>query len=288
MNGFSSQTVSDFDQVAGEIIAEDAVIHLFDSFTPEFGTGPQALKGIFNWYHTILDDISITFDDMITEGDKVTARITFDATYVGGEGLPIPAAGIPGQMKSTQVYRLAEGKIVEIWHYADALGLMKLIGVIPEQAQGEPDTLTKNKGVVRGLLNGFSSQTVSDFDQVAGEIIAENAVVHLLDSFTPEFGTGPQALKGIFNWYHTILDDISITFDDMIAEGDKVTARITFDATYVGGEGLPIPAAGIPGQMKSTQVYRLASGKIVEIWHYADALGLMKLIGVVPEMTTAE
>jgi predicted ester cyclase len=274
-------------EVADEIMAANATIHLVDSFTPDLGTGPEGIKNIVGLYRNTFPDLQISIHDVITSGDKVISRFTIQGTQTGD--LPnIPATGIAVSVEGMDIYRIENGKIAEFWHDADTLGLMKQLGVFPEQAQSEPDTLTKNKGVVRGLLNEFSNQTASDFDQVASEIIAEDAVVHLLDSFTPEFGTGPQALKGIFNWYHTILDDISISVDDMIAEGDKVTARITFDATYVGGEGLPMPTTGIPGQMKSSQVFRLAEGKIVEIWHHADALGLMKLIGVVPEMTTTE
>lgn len=68
--------------------------------------------------------------------------------------------------------------------------------------------------------------------------------------------------------------DLRIDIDDLIAEGDKVVARMTFHGTH-RGPFRGIPATGRQVSFTAIRVYRLADGKIVESWANQDALGLL-------------
>jgi predicted ester cyclase len=70
----------------------------------------------------------------------------------------------------------------------------------------------------------------------------------------------------------------------MIAEGDKVVARLYYRATQTG-DFFGIPASGKTVQVNGTHVLRIANGKIAEHWGNDDDLGLMRQLGVVPEMS---
>jgi len=78
----------------------------------------------------------------------------------------------------------------------------------------------------------------------------------------------------------TAFPDVHVTIDDLIAEGDKVVARLHATATNTG------PFAGKPPtgkkvEIHSIRIYRIADNKIVETWAMQDRLGLMEQMGLV-------
>lgn len=75
--------------------------------------------------------------------------------------------------------------------------------------------------------------------------------------------------------------DVHVAIEDLIAEDDKVVARLLATATNTG------PFAGQPPTgrsitLRSIRIYRLADGKVVESWAMQDRLGLMEQLGLVP------
>lgn len=91
---------------------------------------------------------------------------------------------------------------------------------------------------------------------------------------------GLQAFGGAF-------PDMQFTIDRMIAEGDRVMdqgrARATHSGAFAG-----IPATHKPVDFTFTDWYRIANGKIVEVWHVEDIVTVMQQIGVMPAMTLPE
>jgi steroid delta-isomerase-like uncharacterized protein len=83
------------------------------------------------------------------------------------------------------------------------------------------------------------------------------------------------ALKAFPSYRHTV--------DDLIADGDKVVARITGYGRHEG-EFLGIPATHKDIEVKGIAIWRIADGKIIEHWNEVDKLGLMQQLGVVPPM----
>jgi predicted ester cyclase len=62
--------------------------------------------------------------------DKVVVRYTAEGTQQG-ELLGIPPTGKRFRTSGICIYRLAEGKVAEVWEQMDMLGLMQQLGVIP-------------------------------------------------------------------------------------------------------------------------------------------------------------
>jgi predicted ester cyclase len=79
----------------------------------------------------------------------------------------------------------------------------------------------------------------------------------------------------------TAFPDLHFTVEDMIAEGDKVVARITMSGTQQGAF-MGIPPTGKHVAFTAIDINRIAGGKSVEHWWEMDALGLMQQLGVVP------
>jgi steroid delta-isomerase-like uncharacterized protein len=67
----------------------------------------------------------------------------------------------------------------------------------------------------------------------------------------------------------------------MIAAGDTVARWWRMRGTHAG-EFLGLPATHRPFTLTGIDVLRIADGKIVEVWHEEDLLGLMMQLGAVP------
>ena len=79
-------------------------------------------------------DLHITTDDLVAEGDMVTKRWTIRSTHTGNlSGLPPTGNRIT--VNGLELFRLANGKIVECWLGYDNLSMMQQLGVIPAPEQ---------------------------------------------------------------------------------------------------------------------------------------------------------
>jgi steroid delta-isomerase-like uncharacterized protein len=79
-------------------------------------------------------DLHITTDALLAEGDTVTKRWTYHATHTGDlSGLPPTGKRIT--MSGLELFRLADGKIVESWVAYDNLSLMQQLGIMPTPEQ---------------------------------------------------------------------------------------------------------------------------------------------------------
>jgi predicted ester cyclase len=73
-----------------------------------------------------------TIEDLIAEGDKVVLRYTFRGIHQG-QWRGLPPTGKAVTFTGIFIYRMVDGKIVEGWENADALGLVQQLGLIPAQ-----------------------------------------------------------------------------------------------------------------------------------------------------------
>lgn len=111
--------------VADEIIAKDYVRH--DPGDPFPATGPEDVKRIVGMLRSMLPDFHIEVEAMIAEGDYVVSRYTATATdTVGYMGMPPTNKAI--RTAAIQIFRFADGKIVESWAARDDLGTLKQLG----------------------------------------------------------------------------------------------------------------------------------------------------------------
>ena len=139
-----------------------------------------------------------------------------------------------------------------------------------------------NKNVVRRL---FEEVWNKGNLPVADELFAENYSHH--DSSTPEFGRGPGSEKKRATLYRTAFPDVRLTVEDIIAEGETVTARWSCKGTHKG-DLRGIAPTGKQFTISGISIARFTNGKIVEGWVNWDALDLMQQLGVVAEVGKAK
>ena len=75
-------------------------------------------------------DFSITANAVIVEGDMAVKRWTVRGTHKA-EYMGIPATGKEIVVTGNNIFRIANGKVVECWAESDTLGLLQQLGVIP-------------------------------------------------------------------------------------------------------------------------------------------------------------
>jgi steroid delta-isomerase-like uncharacterized protein len=112
-----------------DLIAPNAVDH-----APPPGVSlPPGLEGIKQtlvMFMQAFPDLKFTVEDAICEGDKVVLRMTSTGTN-SGELMGMPATGKKATVTGIDIFRVADGKLVEHWRNDDTLGMMQQLGVIP-------------------------------------------------------------------------------------------------------------------------------------------------------------
>jgi len=135
--------------------------------------------------------------------------------------------------------------------------------------------LEKNKDFLNVYTEDFwNKHNIDAFDKY----FTSNYVYH-----SAEGDMNGEQYKGLCQAYFTAFPDLHITTDDLIAEGDKVTKIWTAHGTHKG-ELMGIPATGKPIAVKGIEVFRLADGKIAELWASMDNLGMLQQLGIIPPL----
>ncbi len=133
-----------------------------------------------------------------------------------------------------------------------------------------------NKAIIRRLYDEIHSK--GNWAAV-DELVGTNFVDH--NPPAPDFPSGPEGVKQTLGMFRSALPDMHVTVEDIIAEGDKVAARITMSGTH-RGELMGVAPTGKQITLGLIDITRLADGKIVERWGEGDMLGMMQQLGVVP------
>jgi predicted ester cyclase len=85
--------------------------------------------------------------------------------------------------------------------------------------------------------------------------------------------------------------DLQSAIEALVAEGDFVVARMTMRGTHTGHlssvSGLEVPPSGRPIESTGMVMYRIAGGKIAEMWVELDRLRAMQQMGAVAPPATA-
>ena len=78
-------------------------------------------------------DFHITIHDLVLEGDRLASRWTWQGTHLGKTRmLNIPPTGRKVTVHGSHILKIRDGKLSEGWQFADDIGLLRQLGVIPE------------------------------------------------------------------------------------------------------------------------------------------------------------
>lgn len=118
-------------QIINETYASDYILH-----DPALAEPVQGVDGVREFVTSVLTafpDARYSIESLVAEGDKVAQQISVRGTHQA-EFQGIPATGQPVAVWVMVISRIANGKIVEEWQMFDALGMLKQMGVIPQES----------------------------------------------------------------------------------------------------------------------------------------------------------
>jgi predicted ester cyclase len=128
----------------------------------------------------------------------------------------------------------------------------------------------------KALVQRFYEEVLNQKNLTAlDQFVAPNAVNHTVPAGFPQ---GPSQFLGL---HLNAFPDLQVTVEDLLADGDKVVARVSYRGTHqgairgIGPTGKPITGMAI-------NILRIANGQIVEHWGLADRLSTLQQLGVVP------
>jgi steroid delta-isomerase-like uncharacterized protein len=110
---------------ADELFADDYERHDFRGGEPS--PGPEGQKQIAAAFRTAFPDLTWDVDFVIAEGDLVAGRWTAAGTHLGPWAGVVPT-GKSMRFSGINVFRFADGRVVELWNHRDDLGLMEQLG----------------------------------------------------------------------------------------------------------------------------------------------------------------
>jgi predicted ester cyclase len=116
-----------------------------------------------------------------------------------------------------------------------------------------------------------------DFDVI--EEICTDTIVNHAPLGEPR---GHEALKEYEAPIHEALPNFDVTFEDLVAEDDRVAMRLTIRGTHQGPM-MGVAPTGTDVEFQNMIFHRMEDRKIAERWVHPDVFGLLRQIGAVDE-----
>ena len=122
----------------------------------------------------------------------------------------------------------------------------------------------ENKAIARQVYEIISAGDfekaveIVDAEAPDNELLPGDPPAKLIDTFKETFS---EAREGF--------PDLTIAVEDLMAEGDRVAARVTMRGTH-RGRFQDIAPTGKRVEVRAIDMFRISNGKIVEHWGHAD------------------
>jgi predicted ester cyclase len=134
-------------------------------------------------------------------------------------------------------------------------------------------SVEENKAITRRIVEEFINK---NNPAVADELFADDFVNH-----SPRYGVTPDrdGLKQMIALGWQGFPDFHLTIEDMIAENDKVVARMRTTGTNTG-EFMGIQPTNKSIDSYQISIVRIEGGKVKERWNIANELETMRQLGL--------
>ena len=134
------------------------------------------------------------------------------------------------------------------------------------------------------LCLNFGQKMINERDlSRASEFIAPRSVHHEFGDVPADFQGGPRAMAQFLNLYLRAFSDLRLTFEDAMADRDRVVTRWHLEGTH-DGPLLGIAPSARRVSIEGIRIDRIEDGKIAESWMQWDMLTLLEQIGALPKL----
>ena len=286
-DGVNRGDLSVFDRVA----APDVVYH---GATVVDESGLQALRRIYGEALTGFPGLQYTLLTSVADGDSVALRYSVSGVHTG-DFRGLAPSGKTITWNHSAFASLECGRISEMWAEINQLDRLREFGILAtegpavQMAPGASDPMATPSVPADSANCAPQSQqeTIAVVDRVRAEVYNAGSLDVMSEIFADRYlhgsANGPDAI-GIaegarrIGGFVTALPDLEWTFDDVIAEGDRVAARWTTRGTH-DGDLLGFAPTGKPVEFTGISFFTVRCGKVVEFQTEMDAAGLLEQVG---------
>jgi steroid delta-isomerase-like uncharacterized protein len=136
--------------------------------------------------------------------------------------------------------------------------------------------VARNKETFRRFRDAMNSCDPAVISATVDELVASDARVR---TPLPTDASGAEVLKHVWAVLLRGLPDLQLDVQDMIAEDDKVVARIVVSGTHLG-EYMGVEPTGKTIAYDEIFIFRFADGRVVETWGVVDVHAQMRQLGL--------
>jgi steroid delta-isomerase-like uncharacterized protein len=109
-----------------QIVSADLIDH---NSPPGANPGRQGLLDAVAMFRTGFPDLDLSIEQAMAEGDMVAICGSVAGTHLGMM-MGVPATGKRASFAFMDMYRIADGRIVETWHVEDVAGMFSQLGLM--------------------------------------------------------------------------------------------------------------------------------------------------------------
>jgi predicted ester cyclase len=199
--------------------------------------------------------LSVAFSDVSSAADHGSWNVQLSNDHFRSLGLEQVSARATAEWLGNRIFKM-------------------VIAVAPAQADALAVAIPRaNKSAVRRIFDEINQEDFSGLDRQ----LSPNYVQHSSMPVSP----GRAGVKQLYAQLKVAFPDLHVTVEDLIAEGDRVTARMSWRGTQKG-EYLGVQPTGRAVVLNKIDIFRFESGVSIEHWDVVDRLGLLQQLGVVP------
>ena len=119
-------------EAADALLAPDAAVRGSLGVT---ASGPDGLRAYVRLARAAFPDLRLDVEQILVDRDRVAARVRYSGTHLGplyGVAATGRAVSYPG----VTLFRVAGGRIAEVWSVGDTLSVMTQVGAFPGASAG--------------------------------------------------------------------------------------------------------------------------------------------------------
>jgi steroid delta-isomerase-like uncharacterized protein len=286
-DGVNRADLSVFDRVA----APDVVYY---GATVDDESGLEALRRIFGEALSGFTGLQYTLLTSVADGDAVALRYSVSGVHTG-DFRGLAPSGKTITWNHSTFARVECGRISEMWAEIDQLDRFQKFGILATEgpavrmASGASDPMATPSAPADSASCAPQSQqeTIAVVERVRVEVYNAGNFDVMPEIFADRYlhgsANGPDAI-GIaegarrIGGFVTALPNLEWTFDDVIADGDRVAVRWTTRGTH-DGDLLGFAPTGKPVEFTGISFFTVRCGKVIEFQTEMDAAGLLEQIG---------
>jgi predicted SnoaL-like aldol condensation-catalyzing enzyme len=242
---------------------------------PRVAPGPDGPHAFWRDLLTGFPDLTVTVDVVLADNDRVMTFMTWRGRQTGTFA-DRPPHGRDLELCTAELFRLDDDRIAEHWAVVD-YSILRTFGLRPVRAPGPvrpglagPHDATERENT-ETVLAAYR-EILSEHRLDRAHVYYEHDYVHH-NAQMPAVPNGVPAFVEYFAGNFAAFPDLTATVDHVVAAGDRVMVFATWRGHFTGLSRGRKPT-GRRLLMYTSDVFRLAGGKVAEHWEVVDYSGL--------------